>query len=90
MARGKPLTVVGFMTYDDGRVVPFESLSNEERTEWNKRVIDRLEAVMPDVYRNYPEALKSIPEVSKERKEAYYKLFPEKRNRRTNRTAEGT
>ena len=90
MARGKPLEVVGFMTYEDGRVVPFESISEQERIEWNKKVIKRLEAVMPGVYQNYPEALASLTEVSKERKEAYYKLFPEKRDRRANRTAEST
>lgn len=83
MARGKPLTVVGFMTYEDGRVVPWETLPYEERLRINKTWIDRLERVMPEYYRNHPDefgaAYEEAGETTPEQWERYYQLFPEKR-----------
>lgn len=83
MAKREPLTVVGFMTYEDGRVVPWDDLPYEERLRINKTWIDRLEHTMGDYYRQHPDELRRLldntPETTEEEWEEYYELFPEKR-----------
>jgi len=82
MGRRDLPTVTGFFVHPDGRTVPWESLSYEERLEINKEWIRRWERVLPEAYRNYPEAFAALEESGPEAKERYYELFPEKRNHR--------
>jgi len=83
MGKSQPLTVKGFMQYEDGRVVPWDELSFEERLRINKTWINRLEQTMGTYYRQHPDELKALldntPETTDEEWERYYKLFPEKR-----------
>lgn len=82
MGRKDLIPCEAFFEYPDGRVVPFDSLSYEEKIEINKEWIRRWEKLLPELYRGNLEALKSIPEATPEEIEEYYKLFPEKRKNR--------
>lgn len=80
MGRNDLPTVTGYFVHPDGNTVPWESLTYEEKLDINKEWVRRWERVFPDAYRNYPEALAEIEEVSPEARERYYQIFPEKRN----------
>lgn len=47
------LTARVFMEYEDGRVVPFESLSREEVDAWRERMSKRLSIAMSAYYSNH-------------------------------------
>ncbi len=72
-------TVKGFFVRPDGNTVPFESLTYEEKLEINKEWVRRWERILPQAYKNYPEAFAELEEVSPEARERYYQIFPEKR-----------
>lgn len=79
MAKRREITVVGYFVYPDGKTVPMDSIPKDEMLEINKEWIRRWERNLSEVYQKYPEALAALPEVSPERREAYYELFPENR-----------
>lgn len=47
---GKQITVVGFLILEDGRKVPMEDLTPEQRGAWEARCRERLSQRMSDYY----------------------------------------
>lgn len=81
--KGLP-TVTAFFTYPDGETVPFDTISEEEKTKIYRTWSERFERVLPEVLGKDPEMVKWLREyeTTPEEYETYYKLFPEKRNLR--------
>ena len=81
--RGLP-TVKGFFQYPDGKTVPFESLSEEERLRINKVWIERWERTLPEKFAKEPEMMEWLKnqKTTEREYERYFELFPEKRNLR--------
>lgn len=59
MAR-KPLTCVGYITLKDGRTIPVEDMTAEERERVNKSMNERLSRVMSEYFRLHPEEFEKI------------------------------
>ena len=59
MARAQ-ITCVGFITLKDGRTIPVEDMTPEERERVKKSMSDRLSRVMSEYYSNHPEDLKAL------------------------------
>ena len=59
MAR-KPLTCVGYITLKDGRTIPVEDMTVEERERVNKSMNERLSRVMSEYFRLHPEEFEKI------------------------------
>lgn len=53
--RKNDITCVCYMIMPDGRTIPFEELTAEERAEWKKRVLQRLSDGMSAYYTQNPE-----------------------------------
>lgn len=51
----KEITVQCFVIMPDGRTVPVEDLTDEERAEWHRRQLQRLSETMSDYYTAHPE-----------------------------------
>ena len=49
------MTCVSFVIFPDGRTVPVEELTPEEKTEWQRRMLRRLSENMSDYYTQHPE-----------------------------------
>lgn len=71
-------TVKGFFVHPDGKTVPWESLTYNEKLEINKEWVRRWERILPQAYSNHPEALAELENASSEARERYYQIFPEK------------
>ena len=50
----KEITVVCYVLMPDGRTVPVEDLTEEERAEWHRRQLQRLSEDMSDYYTQHP------------------------------------
>lgn len=59
MAR-KPLTCVGYIILKDGRTIPVEDMTAEERERVNKSMNERLSRVMSEYFRLHPEEFEKI------------------------------
>ena len=55
MAKKNKLTCKSFVIFPDGRTVPVEELTPEEKTEWQRRMLRRLSENMSDYYTQHPE-----------------------------------
>ena len=55
MARKNEITVVGFMILEDGRKVPMEDLTPEQRETWKSRCCERLSQRLSDYFTQHPE-----------------------------------
>ena len=53
----KPLTCSGYITLKDGRTIPIEEMTPEERERVNKSMNERLSRVMSEYYSNHPDEL---------------------------------
>ena len=51
----REITVRSFVIMPDGRTVPVEDLTDEERAEWHRRQLQRLSEAMSDYYTQHPE-----------------------------------
>lgn len=51
----REITVRCFVIMPDGRTVPVEDLTDEERAEWHRRQLQRLSEAMSDYYTQHPE-----------------------------------
>ena len=51
----REITVVCFVIMPDGRTVPVEELTEEERAEWHRRQLERLSEDMSDYFTQHPE-----------------------------------
>ena len=51
----KELTVVCYVIMPDGRTVPVEDLTEEERAEWHRRQLKRLSEDLSAYYTQHPE-----------------------------------
>lgn len=51
----KEITVRCFVIMPDGRTVPVEDLTDEERAEWHRRQLRRLSEDMSDYFTQHPE-----------------------------------
>ncbi len=73
MAKGRPLTVVGYLikpecvnkdvrelTKDD--VTPLEELTDEQKERWRRERIARAKRVMTDYFSSHPEAFALLPD----------------------------
>ncbi len=60
MAKGKPLTVVGYMHLKDGTVKRIEELTTEELARCKKSMCDRLSRVMSEYYSLHPDAYERL------------------------------
>ena len=49
------ITVVGFLILEDGRKVPMEDLTPEQREAWKARCCERLSQRLSDYFTNHPE-----------------------------------
>lgn len=59
MAR-KPLTCVGYIKLKDGRTIPIEDMTTEERTRVKKSMEERLSRVMSEYYTNHPDEFERL------------------------------
>ena len=59
MAR-EPIKCVGFITLKDGRTIPIEDMTPEERERVKKSMSERLSRVMSEYYSNHPEDLAAL------------------------------
>lgn len=55
MAKRKELTCVSFVVFPDGRTVPVEELTEQERETWHARMRERLSEAMSGYYTQHPE-----------------------------------
>ncbi len=60
MAARKPLRVVGFMQFEDGRTVKIEDLTAEELERCQKKMLKRLENTLNEYYSSHPEEFKLL------------------------------
>lgn len=60
MAARKPLTVVGFMQFEDGRTVNIEDLTAEEMECCRNKMFKRLENTLSEYYSSHPEEFKLL------------------------------
>lgn len=51
----KEITVKCFVLMPDGRTVPVEELTEEERAAWHRRQLERLSETMSDYYTQHPD-----------------------------------
>lgn len=56
MAR-EPIKCIGFITLKDGRTIPLEDMTPEERERVKKSMSERLSRVMSEHFSNHPEDL---------------------------------
>lgn len=73
MARGREITVVGFLIkpesvhkdvreLTDDDVTPIEELTPEQKERWRRESTERLKRVMTDYYRQHPDELALLPD----------------------------
>ena len=53
--RKNDITVVGFMILEDGRKVPMEDLTPEQREAWKRSCCERLSQRLSDYFTQHPE-----------------------------------
>lgn len=56
----KPLTCAGYITLKDGRTIPVEDMTAEERERVNKSVNERLSRVMSEYYSLHPDEFEKL------------------------------
>lgn len=59
--KSRELGFVCHMILPDGRTVPFEELTEEQRTAFRERAAQRLSARMSDYYTQHPEEYSRLP-----------------------------
>ena len=65
MAKRPPLTVVGYIHLKDGRTIPVEEMTLEERVRVNKSMNERLSRVMSEYYSLHPEEFDRLQGLNK-------------------------
>ncbi len=55
MAKRPELTAVAYVIMEDGEIVPFDEMTEEQRTRWQENTCKRLSERMSDYYTQHPD-----------------------------------
>lgn len=72
MAKGKPITVVGYLIISEDNIKPLTELTAEEQKEWAERRDARFKSAMTDYYRQHPDEFELLEDAPPDAKIDFY------------------